>query len=1085
MSYKTSYDKEVDFENDLIKMLIEDKGWKDGVLEYPTEEELIRNWADIIYKRNRSVDRLGNYPLTEGEMTQIMTQIAMRKTPLKLNGFINDGIIQIVRDEVRDTHNFKKTVSLDIFNRKEIAAGRTFYQIARQPKYRAKDSIYPNRRGDFCLLINGMPLIHVELKKSCIPVSEAQYQIQKYLSEGIFTGIFSLVQIFIAMNPEECTYFANPGSSDKFNQNFCFHWADSNNDPINAWQDIAGALISIPMAHYMIGFFTVADNTDKTLKVMRSYQYNAASAIADRVTKMRWDDKVIYGGYVWQTTGSGKTMTSFKSAQLIANSKDADKVVFLMDRIELGTQSLREYRGFADESEEVQATENTDILISKLKSSDTENTLIVTSIQKMSRIKQEDGVNDYDIELINNKRIVFIVDECHRSVFGEMLSTIKFTFPRAIFFGFSGTPILDINKKKDSTTADVFGNELEGARYTVADGMRDKNVLGFDSIPQPTYKDKELRRAVALDKAKAADEAEALADEKKKEVYLHWMNDVPMGEALDDEGDALESIEGELPEGQYNCEKHRNKVIDDILDNWVSQSLNSKYHAILACSGIREAIEYYKLIKSRNCGLKVTAVFDPSDGNNEHSLNKMHGIHDILSDYNQMYDKSFGIPSYAAFKKDVCARLAHKDPYLAVENDKEKCLDILIVVDQMLTGYDSKWLNTLYMDKSYRWNNIEMIIQAFSRTNRVFQNDKRHGIIRYYRRPYTMKNIIEYAFKSYSGDKPFGIFVPKLKQNLEYMNQVFSDVKDIFVNAGISDFSKLPDDADDKKKFASLFRKLSSYLESARVQGFVWEKLQYGEDEGIEGGNVSMLIDKMTYETLLARYKELRRGGSSGDGSDVGYDIDPYLMSLPTDKIDSDYMNSRFRKYYKMVQEGADEEIKSAMLNELHKSFATLSQEEQKYAHMVIRDIQNSFLVYDESKSIKDYISSYRAKAKNDELYYFAIKLGVDEKALKDFMSLNVNEHNIDEFGRFEKLKQTIDIDIAQRYFEEKEGIKIPRRKIHPKIDKVLREFILNEEVENWYSSEQLELMMVAENVEYSHNAATTEYDNKTNIFVK
>ncbi len=1067
MSYKTSYDKEKDFENDLIKMLVEDKGWKDGVVDYPTEKDLIRNWADIIYKRNRSAVRLGDYPLTEGEMTQIMTQIAIRKTPLKLNGFINDGTIQIVRDEERDIHNFKKTISLDIFNRKEIAAGRTFYQIARQPKYKAKDSIYPNRRGDFCLLINGMPLIHVELKKSCIPVSEAQYQIQKYLSEGIFTGIFSLVQIFVAMNPEDCTYFSNPGSADKFNQNFCFHWADKNNDPVNAWKDIAGALISIPMAHYMIGFYTVADNNDNALKVMRSYQYNAAYAIADRVTKMRWDDKVIHGGYVWQTTGSGKTMTSFKSAQLIANSKDADKVVFLMDRIELGTQSLREYRGFADETEEVQATENTDILISKLTSPNTKDILIVTSIQKMSRIKQEDGVNNHDIELINSKRIVFIVDECHRSVFGEMLSTIKFTFPRAIFFGFSGTPILDINKKKDSTTADVFGDELEDARYTVADGMRDKNVLGFDSIPQPTYKDKELKRIVALEKARAENEAEALADEKKKSVYLHWMNDVPMGEALDDEGAALESIEGELSEGLYNCENHHNTVIDDILDNWVSQSLDSKYHAILACSSIPEAMEYYKLIKLRDCGLKVTAVFDPSDGNNEHSIEKIHGIHDILSDYNQRYDKTFGISSYDSFKKDVCARLAHKEPYLGVENDKEMCLDLLIVVDQMLTGYDSKWLNTLYMDKSYRWNNIEMIIQAFSRTNRVFQNDKKHGIIRYYRRPYTMKNIIDYAFKSYSGDKPFGIFVPKLKQNLEKMNQVFLDIKVIFELAGIPDFSSLPEEADEKRKFASLFRQLSSYLESARVQGFVWEKLEYGEGDGIVYGNVILLFDKMTYETLLARYKELKRGGSGG-GSDVGYDIDPYLMSLPTDKIDSDYMNSRFRKYYKLVQEGADEVTKSAMLNELHKSFATLSQEEQRYAHIVIRDIQNAFLVYDESKSIKDYISSYKAKAKNDELHNFAIKLGIDENALKYFMSLNVNEHNIDEFGRFEKLKQTIDMDIAQRYFEEIEGMEIPRRKIHPKIDKILREFILNGGVEeNSYCSEQDEFDMVAENIKY------------------
>lgn len=1038
MGYKTNYDKESEFEDDLIKMLIEDKGWKDGILEYPTEDDLIQNWANIIYKKNQQIDRLGSYPLTKGEMTQIITEVALRRTPLKLNGFINDGVIQIVRDEERDTHNFKKTVSLDIFDRREIAAGRTFYQIARQPKYKAKDSVYPNRRGDFCLLINGMPVIHIELKKSHVPVSEAQYQIQKYLHEGVFTGIFSLVQVFVAMNPEECTYFANPGSADKFNQNFCFHWADSNNDPINAWQDIAGALISIPMAHYMIGFYTVADNTDNTLKVMRSYQVNAASAISDRVTKMKWDEKSIYGGYVWQTTGSGKTLTSFKSAQLISNSKDADKVVFLMDRIELGTQSLREYRGFADDTEEIQATESTDVLISKLKSPDASDTLIVTSIQKMSRIKGEEGVNLEDIEIINTKRIVFIVDECHRSVFGEMLSTIKYTFPGAIFFGFSGTPILEINKKKDSTTADVFGDELEGARYTVADGMRDRNVLGFDSIPQPTYKDKDLREEIALEKSRSDTVEEAMADDAKREVYLHWMQDVAMGEELDGDGDALESIEGAFSESLYTCDKHRNAVIDDILDNWTSQSLGGKYHAILACSRIPEAIAYYQLFKKRDCGLKITAVFDPSDGNNEGSIEKIDGIHEILVDYKKMFGMEYGISNYASFKKDVCARLAHKEPYIAVENEKEKCIDILIVVDQMLTGYDSKWLNTLYMDKTYRWSNIEMIIQAFSRTNRVFQNDKKHGIIRYYRRPYTMKNIIEYAFKSYSGDKPYGIFVLKLKANLEKMNEMFEDIRAIYDAAGIPDFSRLPEDNDEVRKFASLFRKLNNYLESARVQGFVWEQSEYEFDDE----KVIMLFDKVTYDILLLRYKEIKRGGGCG-GDDVGYDIDPYLMALPTDKIDSDYMNSRFHKYYKMVSEGADEETKASMLNELHKSFASLTQEEQKYAHMVIRDIQNSTLEYDEDKTIMDYISAYFSKAKNDEIVIFVESIGVNESALRRFLAYHVNVNNIDEYGRFEKLKQEVDLDIAQKYFEKKEGAPIPRRKIHPKVDKALRDFIL------------------------------------------
>ena len=224
---------------------------------------------------------------------------------------------------------------------------------------------------------------------------------------------------------------------------------------INNWKDIASSLLSIPMAHQLIGFYTVADDSDGILKVMRSYQYYAANAVSDRVSKIKWHENNVLGGYIWHTTGSGKTMTSFKSAQLIANSQDADKVIFLMDRVELGTQSLREYRGFADEGESVQATENTGVLVTKLKSSDPADILIVTSIQKMSNIKDEDGgLNANDIQVMNTKRIVINVEEAHRSTNGEMLITVKNTFPSAVFFGFTGTPIQKENERKKTRKKD-------------------------------------------------------------------------------------------------------------------------------------------------------------------------------------------------------------------------------------------------------------------------------------------------------------------------------------------------------------------------------------------------------------------------------------------------------------------------------------------------------------------------------------------------------------------------------------------------------------------------------------------------------
>lgn len=265
-------------------------------------------------------------------------------------------------------------------------------------------------------------------------------------------------------------------------------------NPINEWYTFIKKFLSIPMAHMLIGFYTIADTDEGILKVMRSYQYYAAVGIANIVAekKSHWDDKKQLGGHVWHTTGSGKTMTSFKAAQLVAANHDADKVVFLVDRKELGIQSLKEYRSFATGTESVQATENTDVLISKLKSPDSDNTLIVTSIQKLSNIAREDVANiEADLKIIQRKRMVIIIDECHRSTFGDMLVDIKNTFKNALIFGFTGTPIQDLNAKKDSTTPTIFGDEIH--RYTLGDGIRDKNVLGFDPYMVRIYDDADIR----------------------------------------------------------------------------------------------------------------------------------------------------------------------------------------------------------------------------------------------------------------------------------------------------------------------------------------------------------------------------------------------------------------------------------------------------------------------------------------------------------------------------------------------------------------------------------------------------------------
>ncbi len=1032
------FNDESEFEEALIKVLSQN-GWEKEVLKNPSERDLLKNWADILFENNRSIDRLNDYPLTDGETEQILEQINTLRTPVKLNGFINGKSVSIVRDNPDDTLHFGKEVSLKIYDRREIAAGQSRYQIVRQPKFPTKSPLLNDRRGDLMLLINGMPVIHIELKKSGIPVSRAYYQIEKYAHEGVFSGLFSLVQVFVAMTPEETRYFANPGPDGQFNPNYYFHWADFDNLPVNDWDKVASALLSIPMAHQLIGFYTVADDSDGTLKVMRSYQYFAASAISDRVAGTRWDEKNQLGGYVWHTTGSGKTMTSFKSAQLIASSKDADKVIFLTDRIELGTQSLKEYRGFADETESVQATEDTRVLITKLKSSAPADTMIVTSIQKMSNIKNEPGgPNAKDIEEIGRKRIVFIVDEAHRSTFGEMLITIKSTFPRAIFFGFTGTPIREENQKNKSTTATVFGNELHS--YSLADGIRDQNVLGFYLYKVLTFRDRDIRRVVALEKAKAKTEEEAIADPEKSRIFYKYMDSgqVKMAGHKDELGNYINGIEDYIPNVQYRGKEHTGAVVKDIAENRVRLSNGGKFHAIFATNSISEAIVYYRLFKNTVPQLKVAALFDPNIDNKDGFAFKEDGLAEIIKDYNERYGQDFGLSSFGKMKKDIAARLAHKKPYERIEKNPEKQIDILIVVDQMLTGFDSKWVNTLYLDKVLQYENI---IQAFSRTNRLFGPDKPFGTIRYYRKPHTMERNIDDAVKLYSGDKPPGLFAPHLEEHLKKMNELWLDIEQLFNRSGVGNYEKLPDDKAVCGKFAKQFKEFNEYLAAAKIQGFTWGQTSYVTPETREVTGIT--FDEKTYLILALRYKELFARKQPGDG-EVPYDLAGYITEIDTGKIDAEYMNSRFEKYLKLRGEGASEESVEQAKTELHQTFATLTQEEQKYADYFLHDIQRGDAVITEGKTLRDYITEYMARAKDDQIHKIATVLGLDEPKLRDLMELKPNSANLNEFGRYDDLKKTVDKEKAKAYFEKIENTKIIPPKVHIKVDNLLRDFILS-----------------------------------------
>lgn len=1036
------FNKEADFENALIALLTT-KSWEKEVLRYPTEEELIANWQEHLDKTNQHIDKL-DVPLLRSEMNQILEQVQALKTPYALNGFINGKTVAIKRENEASRH-FGKEVSLDIFDREEISAGKSRYQIAQQPQFTPRSDLYPKQRGDLMLLINGMPMFHIELKRSGVPISQATNQIEGYHKAGAFSGIFSLVQVFVAMTPEECRYFANTGG--QLNPAFYFRWADFNNVYINDWDKVATHFLSIPMAHQFIGDYTIADAKDEQLKVLRSYQYYAVNKIADTVAKTDWTSGNQRGGYIWHTTGSGKTMSSFKSAQLISRRKDADKVIFLLDRIELGKQSLEEYQNFADSKDDVQATENTAILLAKLKSKQDRDRLIVTSIQKMSNIKAEEGVNEADIKQISGKRLVFIIDEAHRTTFGDMLLTIKHTFPNALFFGFTGTPIEEENAKKNSTTATVFGNELH--RYSIADGIRDENVLGFHPFHIRTFKDSDLRGKVALREAKAANESEVFADEAKKAIYNRFMNDVPMAGKYDENGKYQKGIEDYVPNVQYQESEHVNAVIGDMLENWQRLSQGKKYHAIFATSSIPEAVTYYRLIKAKIAEKiriaeevgnseeakkslpKLTALFDPNILNDGQGNDKEIWIAEILEDYNAQFHTNFGYATYYRFKTDLSDRLSHINAYKRIKPDEQ--LDLLIVVDQMLTGFDSKWLNTLYLDKILDYANL---IQAFSRTNRLCdKTDKPFGLIRYYRKPHTMQRNIERAVKLYSGDRPMGLFVDNLDKVIDKMNVCFADIADIFKWAGLEDFSKNPDDTTSCAKFVKLFNQLNEHLQAARLLGFSWEKLSYDvvqEDDSVITATLN--FDQETYDKLLARYKDLfKESPSNGGGSDdVPFDLRSHINEIETDKIDQNYMNARFEKWLKTI--GGIEE--AAALEELHHSFATLSKEDQKFAELFLHDVQSGDIKLDPNLTLSDYITTYKQKDANDKVLKVIKGLGLDGDLLRALLARKYTSENLD-LGRLNDLKETVDREKAKAYFNEERIFYLNIR-----IDEFLRELI-------------------------------------------
>ncbi|WP_036436061.1 type I restriction enzyme subunit R domain-containing protein [Mycoplasmopsis felifaucium] len=1030
--YPETFNNEQKFEDAVVEMLTQ-YGWESNILKNLTEEDIFNNWLEIIYNNNKGIDRLNDVYFSDGEKKQLRDKLNnLLGSSFEAYKQIIHSTITIKRDNPKDKLHLGTEVSLELFDKDAIAGGKSKYQIVRQPRFTVHTQGQKNRRGDLLLLINGLPLIHIELKKSGVSISEAINQIQKYSKAGVFTGIFSLVQVFVAMNPEETKYFANPGRKP-FNEAFMFKWADKENKPFDSYKDVIKHLLSIPMAHKLVGYYTIADNGDKSLKVMRSYQCYAAEAILDRVKNALWTEKDHLGGYIWHTTGSGKTFTSFKTAQLIKNSNKADKIVFIMDRSELWTQSYKNYIQIANDDEIVSDTDNSYDLIRKLKNKT--DKLIVTSIHKMSKIQSDgyenegDKINKFqaDIDKINEKKLVFIIDECHRSNFGEMHKKIKDTFPKALYFGFTGTPIFDENSIKMNTTADVFGDELH--RYSIADGIRDENVLGFDPYKVFTFDDMMLRKAIAFEKCKTNNIDEIYNDESKYQIYNQYVREksIPMVGYIDElTGKKIDGIEDMIPNSQYAFpneelkisdpakyeyelkKSHPYQVVKSILSKWNHVSDEKKFHGLLAVSSIPDAIQYFKLFKyfrDNNDGtypeIKFTALFSLTDDNKDGWEYKEDAVVEILEEYKNNFGILFHPRDFdTLFKSDLLARLAHKIEYFDIDKEDRKSqqIDLVIVVDQLLTGYDSKWINALYLDKTLQMQNI---IQAFSRTNRIFGNysGKPYGVIKFYRRPHKMDKEIDIAFKTYSGFKPQGIFVPKLQDNLKNLNDLFCEIKSIFERNNIENFETVPADIVDKRAFVKTFNQFSKFLEAAKVQGFNWNKNEYNPDNSLSSETVKMNFDENDYRTVFQRYKSLatNMGTESDQKHQIAYDIASSLLQIDTGLIDVEYCNKFFNDWYLSREKNAtDKELISKKLQEFKSVLKRLSDQDSEIVKIIIQDIESGKTQINPDYTLLDYINNYKEQSTKNKINEFACSIGI--KDVDGFIQY-IKNHNMNNYN--------------------------------------------------------------------------------------
>lgn len=965
----------------------------DGNKQKVTVQTLIDNWRNELNRIN--ADQLEGVALTDSEFNQVMSKVnqisnsyeaakllAMEEGKGKIDGIYRENLPGVTR----------KQITLSIFKKAAVSGGDSSYQVARE-------IVAPSgNRFDIVLLINGLPLINIEQKRSDKTIAEAFGQLNRYYRDGEYSNNFmAFSQMMVITTEIETCYFATPKSVNDFNPSFMFHWSDKNNHLINDWKKVISHFLRIPMAHQMVGDYLVIDEAkDKENRrhmLMRPYQIYALQSIESAAFGADNEDKIPHGGFVWHTTGSGKTITSFKTALFLSTRAGFDKVIFLVDRRELDSRTGENFKAYAAyEPVDVDDTSSTYQLKKKLKM--VKNGIIVTTTFKLNNLIEELKKNqDYSL---SGKKIVFIIDEAHRTTMGQMMGTIKDYFKKnGLFFGFTGTPLFDENKVKGkinekseliNTTEKLFGPELH--KYTIDQAISDRNVLGFhiDYINTGEFKSYEDLKERLLEKMLINDPS---LDKKKVERQLAALSDLEVEK---------EAVKNDLL--IYQDETHIPRVVKEILDNWDAQSQNKEFNAILTVAYKKRVIDYYKEFKKQLAGrgeiLNIAMTFSFGNENDPENIAVKEAAM-MFKDYSEFTgiefvagDKKYGEQAYF---EDLVERATRGG-----SGRNPKNIDLVIVADQLLTGYDSKRLNTLYVDRKLE---LQSLIQAYSRTNRVFGASKEFGTIINFQYPKITEEGVNEALKLYgSGGKSSKVIVDQYDIAVSKLKPLLSDM--VFTLPEPSEWASIKDREEEKQLFKEAFLKASEQMNIVQ---------QYYEYQWSDNG---FGMTEHTWLKYIGAYKNLFSKDTQIPDSPIIRVLQGRTKLSNTQVIDAGHILNLIGN--KVITTGKVQTVDAEVLRLIYEKIQQLSDNGEAEAAALIREFVEKELITGHIPSEIDFDAAFKNWKKEKlklEVQQFSEIWGIQnlEIMIKSIYSYTENQSGTIPY--IDEINQSVDFESA------------------------------------------------------------------------